>query len=148
MTSTLIVIIAAVLLVLGWIRFSPHNIDEWHMDPADADEPGRNGSRMIGRDAPRFPGDPETILKALAEVALSEPGVRFLEGSTGEGMLTFVARTKVLGLRDYVTVKAVAEGRETKLAVISRARISQGTDGGRNRERLDRWLAELQVRLT
>lgn len=102
---------------------------------------------MIGREAPRYPGNPTRVLATLTEIALKEPRVRLIDGDTTEGMLTFVARPKVLGFRDYITVKAVAEGPKTKLGVISRAGVSAGTDMGRNRERLDRWLAELELRL-
>ncbi len=146
-TFVLSIVIVVVIWVL-WSRFSSGDPDRWHVDPADADEPGRSGWRMIGREAPRFSGDPATILNVLTEIALADPLVRLLDGDNAEGMITFVVRSKVFGFRDYVTVKAVAEGPVTKLNVISRARASTGTEMGRNRERLDRWLAELELRLT
>ena len=80
------------------------------------------------------------------DVALSEPRVRLLDGGAEEGLVTFVARTKWAGFPDYVTFKAVAEGNQTKIAAISRARYP-GSDWGVNRERLDRWFAELELRL-
>lgn len=136
------------LVVAGglWIRLAPHDSDNWHIDPADAAEPNGNGFRIIGDRAPRFPGDYNTVLAELMDVALSEPRVRLLDGGADEGLVTFVARTKWAGFPDYVTFKAVAEGDQTKVAAISRARYP-GSDWGVNRERLDRWFAELELRL-
>lgn len=141
---TLVIVLVAGLL---WIRYAPTNRDLVHMDPAEVDDPGDRGWRMVGLDAPRFPGEPTDVLEVFTEIALGEPRVRRLDGDVDEGMMTFVARTKHLGLRDYVTAKAVREGAVTKLAIISRSRYNFGSDWGVNRERLDRWLAEMELRL-
>lgn len=146
MKAFLLAIVIVAVIWLIWTRFSLGDPDRWHVDPADADAPGRTGWRMIGREAPRYPGDPTSVLTTFTEIALEEPRVRLLDGDTAEGMITLIARSRVLGFKDYITVKAVAEGPKTKLGVISRAAASAG-DLGRNRERLDRWLAELERRL-
>ncbi|MXQ07548.1 DUF1499 domain-containing protein [Alphaproteobacteria bacterium GH1-50] len=140
----LILLLAAAGML--WIRFAPHDTDRWHVDPAEVGDPRGSGVRLIGKEAPRFPGDPDTVLQELADIALSEPRVRILEGGVDDGLLTFVARTKLMGYPDYITFKAVAEGDETKLAVASRARFGS-SDWGVNRDRLDRWFAELDLRL-
>ena len=108
MQTILILLIVLVILGLGWIRFSPTDPDNWHVDPGDAQFDPRRGHKLIGLDAPRFPGSPEDVLTAVIEIARAEPRVRILDGSIDEGMLTFVARTPYLGFRDYITVKAVA----------------------------------------
>lgn len=144
MQTTFIVIILVAILGLGWIRFAPTDIDAFHVDPAVANDPGPRGYKVIGLDAPRFQGDPDAVLGALIRVARAEPRVRRLDGSVDEGMLTFVARTKWMGFRDYITFKAVAEGSQTKLAAISRSRYEFGSDWGVNRERLERWFAEIE----
>lgn len=137
-----IVILAGLL----WVRLSPHDADRWHVDPADADPPRGNGYRIIGEEAPRFLGDPQLVIETLIDVARTEDRARILDGGVDEGLITFVTRTKWVGFPDYVTFKAVAEGDRTKLAAISRARYG-GSDWGVNRERLDRWFAELERRL-
>ena len=145
--KVLIYLVVFVLVVAAlWIRFAPHDVDRWHVDPADAPEPQGNGWRIIGEDAPRFPGDFETVVSNLTDIALSEPRVRLLDGGEDEGLVTFVARSKWVGFPDYVTFKAVQEGEKTKVATVSRARYP-GSDWGTNRERLDRWFAELELRL-
>lgn len=137
-----------VLAIAGalYIRLAPHDVDRWHVDPADGAAPKTNGFRLIGDKAPRFPGELDVVLEELTRVALSEPRVRQLDGGVDEGMITFVARTKWVGFPDYVTFKATQEGGQTKIAAISRARYG-GSDWGVNRERLDRWFAELERRL-
>ena len=144
MQTTLIVLVLIVICGLGWIRFAPTDPDDWHVDPAVVNDPGPRGHRLIGRDAPRLMGDPDTVLEALLTVARGEPRVRRLDGSVDEGMVTFVTRTKWLGLRDYMTFKAVSEGAETKLSAISRARYDVGSDWGMNRDRLERWFGEIE----
>ena len=144
MQTTLIAIVLIAILGLGWIRFAPTDIDAVHVDPAIANDPGPRGHKVIGLDAPRFDGDPNTVMEALMRVARDEPRVRRLDGSVEEGMLTFVARSKWLGLRDYVTFKAVGEGSQTKLAAISRSRYNIGSDWGVNRKRLKRWFTEIE----
>jgi uncharacterized protein (DUF1499 family) len=141
----ILILFAAGLLL---IRFAPIDRDRWHVDPADAENPERSGVRFIGREAPRFPGDPDTVLTVFDEIAMSEPRTRLLEGDIDEGMLTYVSRSRVFGFADFITVKAVSEGEQTKLSVISRARVgSRGYDWGVNAERLDLWLQDMRLRL-
>ena len=142
--SYLFLLLFAGLCVLGWIRFAPTDVDAWHVDPAEVNDPEGRGYRLIGRDAPRFPGYPDDILQAFFDIARQSARVRLLEGGVDEGMITLVARTKWMGFRDYITVKAVGEGSETKLSVVSRARYGIGSDWGVNRNRLEGWLSELE----
>jgi len=144
MQTTFFLVVIVLIFGLGWIRFAPTDADDWHIDPATANDPGPSGYRLIARDAPRFPADPDTVLEALLAIARAEPRVRRLDGSVDEGMLTFVAGTKWIGFRDYMTFKAVDEGSATKLSVTSRSRYDFGSDWGVNRERLERWIAELE----
>lgn len=148
MKTFLFVVLLLVLAGMLWIRLAPIDRDRWHIDPADSEDPGRSGVRYIGREAPRYPADPETVLSTFDQIASEEPRTRLLEGDLDEGMLTYVVRSKVFGFADFVTVKAVSEGALTKLSVISRARVGpRGYDWGVNAERLDRWLQDMRLRL-
>lgn len=138
--TTLLLLLFVLLAALAWIRLAPHDRDRWHVDPADADEDG--GLRLIGLDAPRYPAGAAEVLEAFRAIALDEPGVRHLDGSVDEGMMTFVARSPVIGLCDYITVKAVDEGRAAKLAIA--ARSGRRLFGGGDPARLDRWLQEME----
>lgn len=130
------------LVVLMIVRFFPVDTEPYHEDPAEPDR-RRSEVRLIGREAPRFPGDADDVLETFREIALNDRGVRVVEGSVDEGMITFVARSRVFGFRDFITVKAVGEaGGLTKLSVFARPRVD-GYDWGVNARRLDRWLGEL-----
>ena len=144
MSSLILILLFLGVLLLGWIRFAPTDPDDWHVDPAEVSDPEGRGYRLIGRDAPRFPGHPDDVLNDFYEVAKATRGVRLLDGRVDEGMITLVARSKWMGFRDYVTVKAVGEGPETKLSMVSRSRYAFGSDWGVNRDRLEHWLAELE----
>ena len=146
-TFLLTVLVLAVGAIL-WIRYSPIDHDTWHVDPADAENLGRSGVKLIGLDAPRFPADPDTVLATLQDIALSDPRTRRLEGEIEEGLLTFVARSPTIGFADFISVKAVSEGAVTKLSVASRPRMAAlGYDWGANAKRIDRWLQEMRLRL-
>ncbi len=146
MTTFILVVACAILALNLYIRFSPNDPEEWHLEPAEVDHPGRSGVRLIGRDAPRFPGDPDLVLQTFADIAAEERNMRLLDGSLDEGMMTFVKRTPVWGFPDLVTVMAVDEGAETKLSIVARSRFGS-YDWGKNAARLDRWLQEMRLRL-
>ena len=143
--KTFIYLLAFVLLsAFLWLRFGPHDVDKWHVDPGDADESVRAQVRLIGLEAPRFAGDVESVLAKVLEIARAEPRTRVVDGDAEEGMITFVAYS-VVGFRDYITVKAVSEaGGLTKLAIASRSRSPIGHDWGVNAARIDRWLQQLE----
>ena len=139
---TILFLAAAVLVA----RAIPVDTEPFHEDPAEPDA-RRSEVRLIGRDAPRFPGEADTVLEAFSDIALGNRGVRIVEGSVDEGMITFVARSRVFGFRDFITVKAVDEaGGVTKLSVFARPRFNV-YDWGVNAKRLDRWLGELEQTL-
>lgn len=146
MTTFFILLACAVLALNLYIRFSPNSSEDWHLEPSEVDHPGRKGVRLIGRDAPRFPGDADLVLQTFADIAAEEPNMHLLDGSLDEGMMTFVKRTPFWGFPDLVTVMAVDEGREAKLSIVSRSRFGS-YDFGKNAERVDRWLQEMRLRL-
>ena len=147
MKTLLLVSAVVILAAMAWIRLAPIDRDRWHLDPAEADAPGRSGIRFVGLDAPRYPGDPDTVLDTLSDIILSEPRTRLLDGDVDEGMLTFVVRSRIFGFPDFVTVKAVSEGPQSKLSVVSRSFLTNGSDWGVNASRMDRWLQEMRLRL-
>ncbi len=146
MKTVLFLLLILLAVALLWFRLAPIDADDWHLDPAEADPPRDTGVRMIGPEAPRFPGTPDDVLGAFSDIALSDPRTRLLDGSLDEGMMTFVARSRVFGFPDLVTAKATAEGDRTKLSIISRAKYGR-SDAGVNAARIDRWLHEMGLRL-
>ena len=142
-TFVFIVLVLAIFYLA--FRFWPDDRDRWHVDPADTEDERRAEVRLIGLDAPRFAVDAEQVLQTIADIAAEEPRTKLLDGTVDEGMLTFMSRS-LFGFRDYITVKAVAEGDATKLAILSRPRIN-GHDWGVNAARMDRWILAASQRL-
>lgn len=140
--KSLLSIVGFVVVVLAIARLIPVDPEPYHEDPAEPDHQ-RSEVRLIGRDAPRFSADADTVLATFANIARSELGVYPVAGSVDEGMMTFVARSRVFGFRDYITVKATDESGGAKLAIFARPRFNL-YDWGVNAKRLDRWLSKLE----
>ncbi|MEM9846090.1 MAG: hypothetical protein AAF965_14915, partial [Pseudomonadota bacterium] len=84
--------LAAAAVVVA--RLIPVDTEPFHEDPA---EPPRQMSevRLIGREAPRFSADAATVLQTLVEIERRDWNAGIVEGSIDEGMITFVARSRV-----------------------------------------------------
>ena len=143
--KTIVFIVFALAIPYLAFRFWPDDRDRWHVDPADTEDERRAEVRLIGLDAPRFSADADQVLQTFADIAASEPRTKVLDGDIEEGSMTFVTWSR-FGFRDYISIKAVAEGDATKLAILSRPRIN-GPDWGANAARLDRWILEAAQRL-
>lgn len=144
--QTSVVLILLVVVLYLCLRFWPEDKNRWHADPADTTDPRRSGVRLIGPDAPRFPGDAATVLEAVVDIVQNTPRTRVIDGSLGEGMITFVVRSRILGYRDYVTFKAVTEGAVSKLSVYARPGMNV-YDWGSNAALVDGWLSQAQQTL-
>lgn len=139
-----------ILLVLGamgfaaYVRLAPSDLAQWHVDPVAADDPGPGGIRYVptaeGGPVPVYEVPPEELIVAFDAFAMAQPRVTRLAGSTAEGRITYIARTKWWGFPDYITVESLALGPDrSTLAILSRLRFG-GSDLGVNRARIDAWL--------
>ena len=143
--KSLLYILGSAALAIILARFIPVDTEPFHEDPAEPKK-RRSEVRLIGREAPRFPADADTVLETLSKIATSDWSVGIVEGGVEEGMITFVARSRVFGFRDFITVKVVDEAGGSKLSVFARPRFDV-YDWGVNARRLDRWLSELEQTL-
>ena len=143
-----LVLIAAVLAGLAWIRLAPADPARWHVDPLTVVTPVRVGQALIrpsGGDAaaPVWNLPPAALLAAFDRVARAQPRVQVLAGSVEAGMITYVARSRLMGFPDYVTVRAIPAGEgAATLAIFARQRFGRD-DLGVNRARTAAWLAAL-----
>ncbi|MEM6386344.1 MAG: DUF1499 domain-containing protein [Pseudomonadota bacterium] len=137
--------LGVVALIILAARFIPADSEPFHEDPAEP-EKRRSEVRLIGREAPRFATDADTLLTTLSKVVRRDWRVGIVEGSVDEGMITFVARSTIFGFRDYITVKATDEAGGAKLSVFARPRFNV-FDWGVNQKRLNRWLGKLEKAL-
>ncbi|MGH1413238.1 MAG: DUF1499 domain-containing protein [Pelagimonas sp.] len=125
-----IAILIAVLGVLGWIRFAPSEVSDWHVDPqVSADQDLTNGVRR------RVTSD-ETGFDRLHHLIIATPRTTVLAGSPQDGHVTYVSRSLWLGFPDYTTVQANGD----VLEIWGRLRFGR-SDMGVNKARVDGWLA-------
>ncbi|WP_299982963.1 DUF1499 domain-containing protein [uncultured Ruegeria sp.] len=132
MKMALWVLIAAVVLLGGYIRFSPSDTARWHVAAQGADKDMRNGVVRVVNTGPNG-------LAKLDAIATDAPRTRVLAGSVPEGMVTYITRSKVFGFPDYTTVQQDGD----ELRVYARSRFGR-RDFGVNQDRVSGWLALLQ----
>ena len=119
----LLVLAVATIGICAYIRLAPSAAARWHVDPELAADPGPGGVRQVVQ---ADIGDFHTAM-------MQEPRLQVLAGSVEAGHITYIARSKLFGFPDYVSVK---QG-ETGLSVLSRLRFGV-SDLGVNRARLKR----------
>jgi len=123
--------ILLVLIVVGmaFIRLAPSDPARWHQMPDSVTDRDLEGGAMR-----RVEGD----LAALDAVIRDTPRTRVLAGSVGQGMITYVTRSRVFGFPDYTTVRQSDE----MLEIYGRLRFGK-SDLGVNAARIERWLDRL-----
>lgn len=126
-------VLLAVVLVLGaYVRLAPSDPARWHVKPQAAAPKDFEGGALR-----KVSGGVETLQK-IDEIARAEPRTEVLAGSAGEGMITYVSRSKLWGFPDYITVWQD----EGEVFLYSRLRFGR-SDMGVNRARLERWIGQL-----
>jgi uncharacterized protein (DUF1499 family) len=130
--TVLMICLAVVVVALGYIRLAPSDPNVWHKLPAfEADKQFKAGVMRVVQAGPDG-------LARLDRIIQAAPRVKLLAGSVDQGMITYVARSKVIGFPDYVTVKQEGD----LLKVYSRLRFGR-SDLGVNGKRLQGWLNAL-----
>lgn len=118
-----------------WVRLAPLNAADWHADPATLPDPATPNFARVDRFSPL---PPEQVAASIVAQAQAEGAERLV----GDAMFgTWVARSRLMGYPDYVTIRLTPEGDGTRIVAFSRARFGSG-DAGVNRARLRRWLPE------
>jgi uncharacterized protein (DUF1499 family) len=141
----LIVIFLAlvVLAAIGaavFFRTVPMPAETWHVDPATAPLPTTpNYERLVGDEAPRFPGAPLDIMLRL-DAAAKADGAERIGGDVADGFVTYVVRSRIMGFPDAVSIRVHPEGDATRIDIFSRSRFGY-SDLGANASRVARWLA-------
>jgi len=121
----------AVVAVLGYIRLSPNDPAQWHVDvPSfEARDFAGGAIRVIEGDAGK--------LRRLDEV-MSSTGAQVIAGSLDTGHLTYVTRTALIAFPDFTTVQL----KDGKIALYGRLRFGSA-DLGVNKRRIEGWLVTL-----
>ena len=141
----ILLLIAAVVAVVLWIRFAPSDPAVWHVDPETVTKTRRPNQYLLGR-SPDADGPPVQVSGVAADVAaafdaavMGRPGVSRLAGDAASGHVTYVQRTKVMGYPDFVSVKFGTSEGNTEVSIYSRSRFGH-RDFGVNKARVGKWL--------
>ncbi|MDG4648477.1 DUF1499 domain-containing protein [Roseibacterium sp. SDUM158017] len=135
----LAVLAVAVLGAAVLFRLAPMPPERWHADPATATPPGTpNYALRAGDSAARIDSPPTTVAARLAAVAEAD-GATLIAGDLAQGHATYVARTRLMGFPDAVSIRLSPEGEGTRVEIFSRSRFGQ-SDLGVNAARVARWI--------
>ncbi len=152
-------LLGVLLLAAGgmiYVRVAPLDPATWHVDPVTAPTPPTpNSFRVLAPGAtpgpeemssPLFPVPPAQLMQAFDRMALAQPRTERLAGTAdGQGFVTYVQRTPLVGYPDYVSVRAVPVGEgQSALVILSRSRFGK-SDLGVNKARVAQWLDALDI---
>jgi hypothetical protein len=146
MTRSLIFLGLAAAVVSGLavtMRMIPMPAKVWHVDPADVTPPSTpNYVLMRGEGARIRKGNVTDVSTIIDRTARSE-GAQLIGGSVEKGHMTYVARTRIMGFPDAVSIKVTPAGDgQVRIEVFSRSRFGY-SDMGVNNARVARWLERL-----
>jgi uncharacterized protein (DUF1499 family) len=111
--------------------------------------PGFGGATQPHVESPIFTASARALMTAVKQFATEEPRTELVHGDAGNGQCELVARSRVFGFPDRITVAVFAmpgEADRSALAIWSRA-VYGRRDFGVNRARVERWLRVLGDRL-
>ena len=142
--------VALTLAAAVYFRTASDDPAVWHVDPATAERTGNPNDYIMAPeglrpDAPDrvstvHSGSPKDVLFQFDSIASQNASL--LAGSLDELHMTYVVRTPIMGYPDYISVKAVEVEGGSSLLIYSRSRFGK-SDFDVNRERIDRWLAQI-----
>ena len=146
MNTVLLLLIAAVIGLLVYIRLAPTDPGRWHVDPLLAADPGQAGVLIVPPSAPVYACEPATLLMAFDRVVSQVPRTRQIARDNDAPWVTYEARTKWVGFPDYISVRAVEVEGGASLAILSRLRFGR-SDLGVNAKRAQAIIAALDAEL-
>jgi uncharacterized protein (DUF1499 family) len=152
-----IYMVLAIIFIIGalYVRavIATHDPEKWHVDPFTIERPITPNTYYVApqsmvaatvdREAPIYTLPAAVMAQAFDDYVKTQSNIVALAGSVAEGWLTYVQRTPVLKMPDYITVKFIDfEDGGSTLAIYSRSRYGYG-DMGVNKARVDLWLQSL-----
>ena len=142
-TAWLLLMVA--LSGLVYIRLAPDDVALVHVAPPSGATPV---SPVIGQGGALYVADynapPEQMWQMVQQVILSTPRTKYLAGSVGGGMMTFVTRSLVFGFPDYTTVTVMQNEQGSRVTLFGHLRYGR-SDFGVNAKRLREWVKALET---
>ena len=152
-----IYLILAIVAIIGalYLRAATvsHDPAVWHVDPYTITRPVSPNTYYVStqsmveatvdREAPIYTASAQVMARAFDDYVTTQPSVTRIAGSVEEAWLTYVQRTPVLRMPDYISVKFIDfEDGGSTVSIYSRSRFGYG-DMGVNKARVDLWLQSL-----
>ncbi|SEN06840.1 Protein of unknown function [Pseudorhodobacter antarcticus] len=135
-----LVIAAAVVVLMAYIRLSPSDLVRWNVDPSAAFAPSDSVGQVItqtGGATLRLEGSDDLLVR-LDAIAVASPRTQRLAGSVADGRITWITRSALWGFPDYTTAALKPDG----LYINARLRFGK-SDLGVNAARLRDWQTKL-----
>jgi hypothetical protein len=140
----LVLAVATTVALALYARSYQMRPEVWHVDPGEGPAPtGGNVFVLRGEDAPRLAGSVAEVAARLDRVARAE-GAEAIAGAASEGFVTYVARSRIFGYPDAISIRLHEEGEATRVDIFSRSAIGE-SDFGVNEARVRRWIAAAQA---
>lgn len=134
-----VALVVALIALSAYVRLAPIDLAEWHVDPDTVTPPtSPNFSLLAGASAVGIHAPALAVAGRLQSIADAE-GAQVVAGSLGEGFVTYVDRSRIMGFADFISIRLVSEDDITRLHIFSRARYGY-SDLGANTARVQRWL--------
>ena len=132
-----VILIAAVVAGLAFVRLAPSDPARWNVPIGSAEN--TDGEGWSARVIPSKPG----VLSDLHQAMLALPRTELLAGGVGEGRLTYITRSKLIGFPDYTTIEQAGD----QIKLYARLRFGK-SDLGVNAKRLDGLLSRVGAKRT
>ncbi|MFS4437741.1 DUF1499 domain-containing protein [Paracoccaceae bacterium GXU_MW_L88] len=141
-----LLLILVALVVIGfaaWVRLAPSDPEAWHVEPEKAKRTGKPNDYLVAEGGDREPlritGDANALAQNFDSQIMENEAVQRLAGDPSTGHATYIARSKLMGYPDYISLQFTQDGPETVVTAYSRSRFGH-SDMGVNKARLTRWL--------
>lgn len=128
-------IVLALVGVMGWVRVAPMEPARWHVDPQTAPDPATPNFARVAPGEVLLDGPPGAAAARLRAAMEALPHTRLIAGSEGEGLMTFVTRSRLMGFPDFTTIRVLPQEDRVTFAALARSRFGQ-SDLGVNAARL------------
>jgi hypothetical protein len=134
-----ILLVAAVIGAAIFFRTVGMPTAVWHVDPGAVSPPDSpNFDLRAGDTAPVIDAAPDVVAARIDGIA-TEEGAQLIGGSPAEGHMTYVARSRIMGFPDAISIRVLPVGEGTRVEIFSRARFGY-SDMGVNAARVERWI--------
>lgn len=132
-------LVVLTIALAAYVRLAPVNAVDWHVDPEEVTPPADPMYALLAGQSAATVSAPALAVAGRLQAIAEAEGAEVIAGSLGEGFVTFIARSRIIGFPDFISIRLVPEDETTRLHIFARARYGR-SDLGVNTARVQRWL--------